>query len=60
MGKKMRKSFSFDELSDPVTLVVKTKSPRKWLLIDREDGTVYEGNELGAWDRLDPVKGKVK
>ena len=56
----MRKSFSFDELSDPVTLVVKTKSPRKWLLIDREDGTVYEGNELGAWDRLDPVKGKVK
>jgi hypothetical protein len=34
---------------------VKTKSPEKWLLIDRETGQVYQGSEKGHWDRLDPV-----
>jgi len=55
MGKKMRKNFVFNSLENPVSLVVKTKSPQKWLLVDRENGTVYEGNDSGAWNRLDPV-----
>jgi hypothetical protein len=38
-----------------VTLTVKTKCPEKWLLVDRETGAVYQGNEKGHWDRLDPV-----
>jgi hypothetical protein len=41
----------FDE---PITLIVKTKRPEKWLLVDRETGTAYQGNPQGHWDRLDP------
>lgn len=51
----MRNIFSFKVLSDSVILKVKTKSPEKWLLIDRETGQVYQGSENGHWDRLDPV-----
>ena len=54
--KIIRNYHEFDEVPDPVELKIKTRCPGKWLLIDRETGTVYEGNELGAWDRLDPVK----
>lgn len=31
------------ELDEPVELVVKTKAPMKWLLIDRETGEQYIG-----------------
>ena len=41
----------FDE---PITLIVKTKRPEKWLLVDRETGTAYQGSPQGHWDRLDP------
>ena len=55
-GEKMNRSnFEFNELQKPITLTVKTKSPDKWLLVDRETGQVYKGNEKGYWDRLDPV-----
>ena len=37
-----------------ITLIVKTKRPEKWLLVDRETGQVYQGNPNGYWDRLDP------
>lgn len=50
-----RKSFKFKNLKLPVTLKIKTKCPEKWILIDRETGQTYRGNEFGAWDRLDPV-----
>jgi len=32
------------ELDEPVELVVKTKSPMKWKLVDRETGEEYIGN----------------
>jgi hypothetical protein len=51
----MRNSFEFEELDEAVTLQVYTLSPKKWMLIDRETGQVYTGNEGGYWDRLDPV-----
>jgi hypothetical protein len=50
-----RSNFDFNELEKSIILTVKTKSPDKWLLIDRETGQVYKGNEKGYWDRLDPV-----
>jgi hypothetical protein len=50
----MRKLFSFKTLKAPVSLVVKTKCPSKWLLIDRETGQMFQGSETGYWDRLDP------
>lgn len=51
----MRESFEFKELDSAVELKVYTKSPNKWLLLDRETGQVFQGNENGYWDRLDPV-----
>jgi hypothetical protein len=45
----------FQEFEKPVDLVVHTKSPEKWLLIDRETGQTYKGNSEGYWDRLDPI-----
>jgi len=51
----VRKPFNFKTISSAVVLKVKTKSPEKWLLIDRETGQVYSGSENGHWDRLDPV-----
>jgi hypothetical protein len=57
----MRDAFVFDELDSAIELKVYTKSPQKWLLVDRETGTIYEGNNLGSWNRLDPVvKGENK
>lgn len=49
-----RKQHEFEELDSPITLTVYTKSPRKWLLIDRETGVTYEGSEKGRWDKLIP------
>lgn len=49
-----REQYKFEELDKPVTLTVYTKSPQKWLLIDRETGVVYEGSEYGRWDKLRP------
>lgn len=51
----MRNAKKFKELDEPIDLVVHTKSPEKWVLIDKETGEVYQGNVGGYWDRLDPV-----
>ena len=55
----MRNHKEYEDLDFPIDLVIHTKSPNKWLLIDRESGEVYEGNSGGYWERLDPVKRKV-
>ena len=47
-----RNSFSFKEEKENTILTVKTLSPTKWLLIDRETGQVYQGNPGGFWDKL--------
>lgn len=54
----MRKGISYPETKAPITLQVKTKSPEKWLLIDRETGQTYQGSVNGHWDKLLPIKGK--
>lgn len=51
---KMRESFQYPETIEEVLLVVKTLSPTKWLLVDRETGQVYQGNPAGNWDKLEP------
>jgi hypothetical protein len=40
----------FDEA---VNLIVKTKRPQKWILIDKETGEVYQGNPEGYWDKME-------
>lgn len=51
----MRNPKEFEELAEPIKLTVNTKSPEKWILIDRETGQTFQGNVSGYWDRLDPV-----
>lgn len=51
---RARDSHVYPELEKPVDLVVHTKSPEKWLLVDRETGQIYVGNDRGAWDKLVP------
>ena len=51
----MKKIKEFEEFDKPTDLVVHTKCPEKWLLIDRETGEIYQGSSAGHWNRLDPV-----
>ena len=51
----MRESKKFKEFTNAIKLVVYTKCPEKWILIDKETGVTYQGNIGGYWDRLDPV-----
>jgi len=51
----LRELKLFKTLDNPVTLVVKTRSPEKWIIIDRETGQIFQGSHRGHWDRLDPV-----
>jgi len=51
----MRVGKLFAELRKPISLIVKTKSPEKYLLIDRETGNIFVGNFNGGWDRLNAV-----
>ena len=47
-----RNNFVFNEEENEVSLIVKTLSPEKCLLIDRETGQIYQGNSGGFWDKL--------
>ena len=51
----MRSSKEYKNFEESVDLLVHTKCPEKWLLIDRETGQIYQGNNCWYWDRLDPV-----
>jgi hypothetical protein len=42
--RKLQDGVQVYELNEPVELVVKTKAPMKWLLIDRETGEQYIGS----------------
>ncbi len=51
----MREQKKFEELEEPLKLIVRTRSPEKYLLVDRETGDMFIGNSMGFWDRLDTV-----
>lgn len=55
-----RKLKRFKTFIKPVNLQIKTKSPTKWLLIDRQTGETYQGNDNGYWDKLEPKIKKEK
>ena len=50
-----RNSFVFKEEDNEISLIIRTLSPEKWLLIDRETGQVYQGNPGGFWDKLKTI-----
>jgi len=41
--RKLVNGKTSEELSDKVQLMVETKSPTKWILIDSETGQIYRG-----------------
>ncbi len=51
----MREPYAFEEVDKDVVLTVRTLSPEKWLLIDRETGQIYQGSSKGHWDKLKPI-----
>ena len=51
----MPEQKKFDKLEKPLQLIVRTRCPEKYLLVDRETGQVFVGSNMGHWDRLDPV-----
>ena len=51
----MRSNKEYENFEESVDLLVHTKCPEKWLLVDRETGQIYQCNNGGYWDRLDPV-----
>lgn len=51
-----RQSKKYIELPHSIVLNIKTKCPEKWLLVDRETGEVYQGNNNGYWDRFNVYK----
>lgn len=42
--RKLQDGVQVYELEEPVELVVKTRAPMKWKLVDRETGEEYLGN----------------
>jgi len=47
-----RPGHQYPESDVPVMLTVYTKCPQKWILVDRETGQSYEGNNPGKWNKL--------
>ena len=54
--RKLQDGVQVYELEEPVELVVKTRAPMKWLLIDRETGEQYIGaspkEKEKHWNRI--------
>ena len=56
--RKLKNGVSVYELEKPVTLVIKTKAPMKWKLIDQETGEEYIGQtpteqQPNSWRKID-------
>ena len=51
----MPEQKKFDKLEEPMQLIVKTRCPEKYLLVDRETGQVFVGSTMGHWDKLENV-----
>lgn len=47
-----RKSVEFTELKETVKVTLFTKSPEKYIMIDRETGNMFVGKETGEWELI--------
>ncbi len=55
--RKLKNGVTVYELDEPVELIVKTKAPMKWKLIDQETGEEYIGQtpkegQPNSWRKL--------
>jgi len=52
----LKDGTSLTPLQTPINLLVRTRVPEKWILIDQETGQVYQGStrmdSYGPWIRL--------
>ena len=55
-----RAAKQYPEQDIAIMMTVYTRAPEKWLLVDRETGQAYVGNDMGSWDRLDPTINEEK
>jgi hypothetical protein len=53
----MREQKKFENSEEAIKLTVKTKCPQKYLLVDRETGQMFVGNNQGYWDILTTSEG---
>lgn len=59
MNKRVLKDGSeADSLKNPIDLIIHTKSPGKWKLVDLETGEEYLGSEIGT-DFAEILRSKV-
>jgi hypothetical protein len=55
----LKNGQSVPELEEPITLVIKTKCPEKWLLIDNETGEAYTPYSTPGslqWKKIDNAR----
>jgi hypothetical protein len=48
----MAHNVKFNQLEKAISLTLKTKSPEKYILLDRETGNTFVGNENGEWQLI--------
>lgn len=48
-----KSGVEIEVLSSPIDLIIHTKVPSKYILLDEETGQIYRGNKEGYWQRID-------
>ena len=49
----LKSGVEIEVLSSPIDLIIHTKVPSKYILLDEETGQIYRGNKEGYWQRID-------
>lgn len=53
MSRYKKSGVEIEVLSSPIDLIIHTKVPSKYVLLDEETGQIYRGNKNGYWTRID-------
>ena len=48
-----KSGVEIEVLISPIDLIIHTKVPTKYVLLDEETGQIYRGNNNGTWTRID-------
>ena len=49
----LKSGVEIEVLNSPIDLIIHTKVPSKYILLDEETGQIYRGNKEGYWQRID-------
>jgi hypothetical protein len=53
MKRHKKSGEEIEVLISPIDLIIHTKVPSKYILLDEENGKIYRGNKNGSWTRID-------